>query len=187
MKQRFQILFSLLILFSGCSTPKSALDNTSNGNDQIPKAFNPSTDILLIEQAVDDDKSTVDVSTTNSVQTSTYMNAYMRKNRANMIEYADKNYHHKHEFATQDEIYNPNSKYSDKTTYQFALVTSLVKPNQYTKFKDNGQMESTHYQPIFKFYLYDRLNDKTYSALSNGSSLIMWAFKSAINKLNGVK
>jgi hypothetical protein len=33
----------------------------------------------------------------------------------------------------------------------------------------------------------DRLNDKTYSALSNGSSLIMWAFKSAINKLNSAK
>lgn len=184
--QQKLIIFSIVsIILFGCSTPKSALDNVSSGNEQIPSTFNPNKGILLIEQNIDVDKSSVSLSTTNTFQTDNYMNYFMKKNKKSMMEYADNNYKYKHEFVSQSDIYNEKSKYNDKVTYQYALVTSLVKPLQSTKVNvDNGKMQSTHYQPIFKFYLYDRLNDKTYAALSAGSSLIMWAFKSAIKKVN---
>lgn len=181
---RFLFFPAILIFTFGCSTPKSAMDDSSVGNTQIPISFSPNNGVLLIEQVIDEDKSTVSTSTTNSFQTDTYMNYFMKKNRKNIVEFVDKNYQYKHEYASQSEIYNSNSKYSDKKTFQYALVTSLVKPNQHTRVNtDNGQMSSTHNQPIFKFYLYDRLNDKTYSALGAGSSLIMWAFKSAVKKI----
>lgn len=192
MQLRFLITAISFVSIFGCGTPKSSLDNASSGNEPIPSSFNPTNGVLLIEQSVDDDKSTVAVSTTTSFRTDTYTNYFMKKNKKEMVEYADKNYQYKHEFASQNEIYSAESKYSDKKKYQYALVTSLVKPIQSTKVNtdintDNGQMQSTHYQPIFRFYLYDRLNDKTYSALSRGSSLIMWAYKAAIKKLNDVK
>jgi hypothetical protein len=188
MKQRLQFLLAFLIVVTGCTTPKSAMDNASKGNEEIPKSFNPGKVTLLIEGEVDSDNSSTDLSTTMSVQTDTYMNAYMTKNQKAMMEYADKNYPYKHKFTTQKEIYGTESKYSDRTEYQYALVTSLVKPNQYMKMNTtNGQFQSTHNQPIFRYYLYDRLNDKTYSSLGNGSSLVMWAFKSAIKRLNDVK
>jgi len=134
------------------------------------------------------DSSSTDLSTSMSVHTETYRNAYMTKNQKAIMEYADKNYPYKHKFTAQKEIYGPESRYSDKTAYQYALVTSLVKPNQYMKMNSsNRQFQSTRNQPIFRYYLYDRLNDKTYSSLGNGSSLVMWAFKSAIKKLNDVK
>src|SRR5689334_10462985 len=129
MKQRFQLLLAFLIVITGCSTPKSAMDNASEGNEQIPKLFNPNKVILLIEGEVDGDGSSTDLSTTQSVRTDTYMNAYMTKNQKAMMEYADKNYPYKHKFTTQKEIYGPDSKYSDKSVYRYALVTSLVKPN----------------------------------------------------------
>lgn len=186
--QKLFKLFIFSILIYGCTTPKSALDNESNGKEQLPANFNSKPGILLIEQSIDDDKSTVSVSATNSFQTDNYMNAYMKKNKNNMVEYADKNCKYKHEFASQKDIYGSMSKYSDKNIYRYALVTSLVKPSQhYNVNTSNGQLQSTHYQPIFKFYLYDRLSDKTYAALGNGSSLIMWAYKSAIKKINGDK
>jgi hypothetical protein len=188
MQPKLLITSAFLILISGCSTPKSALDTTSSGNEQVPGNFDPNNGILLIEQYVDNDNSTVELSTTSSVQAASYMNYFMKKNRKNMVEYADQNYKYKHEFTSQNDIYGSNSKYSDKKTYQFALVTSLVKTVQSNSIDThNGQMKSTHHQPVFKFYLYDRLNDKTYSALSKGSSLIMWAYKSAIKKLNEAK
>jgi hypothetical protein len=181
------ICLSFLALACGCTTPKSALDNAGSGNGQLPKKFNPNQGILLIEQSVEEDKSQVALSTHASVSTDTYMNAYMKKNKKAMEEYADKNYQYQHAFTSQDEIYGSGSKYQDKNLYQFALVTSLVKPGQHTNFSSDGRMQSTHNQPIFRFYLYDRLNDKTYSSLGNGSSLVMWAFKNAIKKLNSIK
>jgi len=189
MKQKLLItcvFFS--VLFYECSTPKSSLDYASSGNESIPQNFNPATGVLLIEQSIEDDNSSVNLSTSVSGRTDDYMNYYMKKNKNAMIEYANKNYPSKHEFASQDDIYSPSSKYGDKNTYQFALVTSLVKPNQYTKVYTDGRMpQSTYNQPVFKFYIYDRLNDKTYAALGHGSSLIMWAFKDAIKKISGGK
>ncbi|HKZ67561.1 MAG TPA: hypothetical protein VJ111_14445 [Chitinophagaceae bacterium] len=185
-----EIMIIVLAIFSvimGCTTPKSALDNESRGNEQIPAIFDPAKRILLIEQNIENDSSSVALSTTMSVKTDDYMNYYMKKNKKSMVEYADKNYPYKHEFASQNDIYGSNSKYSDKHTYQFALVTTMVKPNQYTKVDADGRMKPTNYQPIFRFYLYDRLNGKTYSALGNGSSLIMWAFKNAIKKISEQK
>lgn len=188
MQLRLLMASAFIISMFGCGTPKSALDNASNGNEQMPAGFNPANGTLLIEQSIDEDKSKVSVSTNRSFQTDAYMNYFMKKNKEEMIEYADKNYGSKHEFASQNDIYGVGSKYSDKKTYQYALVTSLVKPVQRMDVnKNNGRMESTHHQPIFRFYLYDRLNDKTYAALSKGSSLIMWAYKSSIKKLNDVK
>src|SRR5688572_1666700 len=112
MQLRLLILLAFLISTFGCSTPKSALDNASKGNGQIPSDFNPNKGVLLIEQTVDDDNSTVAVSTTTSFQTDNYMNYFMKKNKKGMIEYADKNYQYKHEFTSQNEIYSSNSKYS---------------------------------------------------------------------------
>ena len=188
MKQRLQFLLAFLIVETGCTTPKTSMDNTSQGNEQIPKSFNPGKVTLLIEDEVDPDSSSTDLSTSMSVRTDAYMNGYMTKNQKAMVEYADKNYPYKHEFTTQKEIYGPGSKYSDKSEYQFALVTSLVKPKQEMRLNtDKGKFESTHHEPIFRYYLYDRLNNKTYSALGNGSSLVMWAFKAAIKKLSDGK
>lgn len=186
MRKYLSIIASLILLIS-CGAPKSAMDNESKGNEDIPASFKPANGVLLIEGSISDDKSQVSTSTTSSMHTDTYMNAWMGKNRNSMIEYADNHYHYKHEFATQNDIYGTSSKYGDKTMYQYALVTSLVKPGQYTKFSDNGQMQSTHNQPIFRFYLYDRLNDKTYSSLGHGSSLVMWAYRAAIDRLAKVK
>ncbi len=188
MNQKFLLsvaFFSLLIY--GCGTQKSALDTTSKGNGQIPSNFSASQKILLIEQSVDNDNSSVSVSSYRSVSTSTYTNAYMNKKNNAMKEYADQNYLKKHEFASQSEIYGSDSKYADKNKYQYAMVTSLVKPKQYTTMSSSGSMGSTHYQPIFKYYIYDRLNDKTYEALGHGSSIIMMAYKSAIKRLNEEK
>lgn len=186
-----QLLLSALaaisVFMGGCGTPKSALDNESMGNEQIPSDFNAANGVLLIEHNVVDksDKAAVAAAAKSKDM---YVIAYMTKNSKRMIEFAEKSYPYKHEFATPSDIYESNSKYSDKTVYRYALVTSLVKPIQSDKFNARtGQVTSTHYQPIFRFYLYDRLNDKTYSALSNGSSLIMWAYKAAIKKLAGEK
>lgn len=186
MKTVLFVSFALALVMSGCSTTKTSLDSSDNPKEPIPADFKPNNSVLLIEQSVDNDNSSVSVSSTYSVHTDTYMNAYMRKNKTSMIDFADKNYPYKHEFASQNEIYEANSKYSDKNVYRFALVTSITKPSQYTSM-NNGMLESTHYQPIFKFYIYDRLNDKTYAALGHGSSLIMWAYKAAINKIKEVK
>jgi len=41
MKQRLQFLLAFLIVVTACTTPKTAMDNTSQGNEQIPKSFNP--------------------------------------------------------------------------------------------------------------------------------------------------
>jgi hypothetical protein len=187
MKKRFQPLFALIILFTGCSASKSAADVETRGREQIPSMFNPNKGILLIVDSVAGDKSRVDVSMANSYQTDNYMNALMGKNRKNMAEHVEKNYPYKYQFASQGDIYSPETKYNDKTLYQFALVASLGKPDQYYKMETNGQFNSTHYQPIFTYYLYDRLNNKTYAALGRGSSLIMWAFKDAIKKLKETK
>ena len=61
-----------------------------------------------------------------------------------MVEYADKNYQARHEFASQKEIYGADSKYNDKKTYQYVLVTSEVNEN-------SGRMQSTNHQLFFVF------------------------------------
>ena len=186
MKQKFLITCAVIsVLFFACSAPKSSLDYASKGNPAIPENFNPATGVLLIEQNIEDG-SRVDLSTSVGVRSDTYTNYYMKKKKKAMIEYADKNYPYKHEFASQNDIYSPSSKYADKNTYQFALVTSLGAPGQHTEMRSDG-MHSTHNAPIFKFYIYDRLNDKTYSALSNGSAFLLAAFKEAIQKVNDEK
>ena len=74
------------------------------------------------------------------------------KNKKEMVEYADKNYQAKHEFASQKEIYGADSKCNDKKTYQYALVTSLVKPVQRMEVNENsGRMQSTNHQLFFVF------------------------------------
>lgn len=186
MRQRFLMVFAAISMFVyGCGTSKSALDNESAGNGQLPSDFNAANGVLLIEHNVVDKSDRAAVAAAMQSE-NTYVIAYMTKNRKQMIEYADKNYPYKHEFATPSDIYDANSKYSDKTIYRYALVTSMVKPVQHDRFNERtGQLTSTNYQPIFRFYLYDRLNDKTYAALGHGSSLIMWAYKAAIKKLSG--
>lgn len=68
----------------------------------------------MIEQSIDEDKSSVATSANTSYQTDTYMNYFMKKNKKEMVEYAEKNYQSKHEFASQNDIYRADSKYSDK-------------------------------------------------------------------------
>ncbi len=173
----------LILLSVGCSGPKSSLDSESAGTTPFPPDFQPKAVVLLIEQSIDEDKSSTNLSTTSSVRTDSYMNYFMKKNRKAMEEYANKNYPYQHEFASQTDIYESSQKYSDKSRYRYALVTSITKPIQAEKVAADGRTSSTYNQPVFKFYIYDRLNDKTYSALGHGSSLVMWAYKDAIKKI----
>jgi hypothetical protein len=102
-------------------------------------------------------------------------------NKEKMADYADKNLSCKHAYSSQSEIYDTSGRYADRNTYRFALVISLVKQDQHIKAGTSNQ--STHYQPIFRFCLYDRINHTTYAELGNGSSIFMWGFKSAIKKI----
>lgn len=191
MKEFFSILFATIHFILVSRVPVSAqrystkLDSASAGNKSIPDAFNPSKGILLIEDAADQDSSTVKSSVSLSYETEDYVNNFVARNKRKMIEYLNENYSSKYEFAAQSEIYGSNAKYSDKTVYQYALVISLVKRSQHkeTQFY-SGNVESTHHQPIFRYYIYDRLNNKTYAKLGNGGSTIMLAFKSAIKKIS---
>jgi len=107
----------------------------------------------------------------------------MRKNEKAMIEHAKDNYKYKHQFATLHDIFGTDSKY-DKSAYRFALVTSRGNFMDQTKIRSDGTTSITVLQPIFQYYIYDRLEGKAYPALSRGSSLIMWAFKGAIKRIN---
>jgi hypothetical protein len=189
MRILFSVLFATLffILGTGGSVTaqyKTKLDSISTGNNQIPDTFNPANVTLLIEETADQDSSGVSNSVTVTYRTDEYINAFVGRNKKKMVSYLDENYSSKYEFAAQSEIYGATEKYSDKTVYRYALVISLLKPEQRVKTQFySGKEESTHYQPVFRYYVYDRLNNKTYAALGHGSSIIMMAFKSAIKKI----
>ncbi|PSL31784.1 hypothetical protein [Chitinophaga ginsengisoli] len=191
MKNFFSVLCVILLFIWGCSVPgstqryRSQLDSESAGNKPIPDAFNPSDGILLIEDWADQDRSVVKNSVYVSYQTDDYVNNFVTRNKKRMIAYLKENYPSKYEFAAQSEIYGSKAKYSNKTVYQYALVISLVKRSQRmeTQFF-SGNEGSTHHQPIFRYYIYDRLNNKTYAALGYGASTIMLAFKGAIKRIN---
>ncbi len=165
------LLYLIAFVLLSCSASKTTLDHASSGSPALPTDFSPGNGTLLIESSDGKDS---------------YSEHFLSKNQKEMIEYAKDKYKFKHEFASLDEIYGEKSRF-DKTTHRFALVTAVTTASQFSKTAADGTVRTTVLQPIFRYYLYDRQQDKTYAALSKGSSLIMWAYKAAIKTVAEVK
>lgn len=187
MKHCFSILFITLLFV--CITPAHAQTKNKKGVEgaekkQIPDGFNPSVGVLLIEDSTVLDSS--EVKDADKKRAYEYSNHFLIRNRKKMAEYLTENYSYKYEFSAQSDIYGGTEKYFDKTVYRYALVFSLIQPEQEFKTQFyNGKDEMTHRQPVFVYYLYDRLNNKSYAYLEGGASLIMPAFKKAMKRING--
>lgn len=173
---------ALLLILTLCAMlPATAQVNPSdNSKVKIPENFTAAQSTLLIQQDADMDSSFVSLSTDMRIRTDVFVSGHIRKKA--MAEYADKNLSLKHEYVSQSAIYDSSGQYADKNQYRFALVIELIKQAQH--IRTGTMMESTYYQPIFRFRLYDRLTGKTYAELGNGSSMFMSAFKSAIKKIS---
>lgn len=188
MKKWFLVAASIVSFYalSSFSNGLRMMKSIITNEEQIPSDFNPSQSSLLIEDSTSGDKSKVYVAINEFYVTDDYINGYLRKRRDDIKEHASKNYPYKYEFTSTDNIYGKGDKYTDKSIYRYALVIELIKQEQHQKIYNDGKFhpyESTHLQPIFRYHLYDRLNNKTYAALGNGSSIIMMAFKAAIKRI----
>jgi hypothetical protein len=176
-------LFSIVFIMIGCSTPKTVLDEASAGNEKVPASFNPAQGTLLIEGTMGGGKNAVVKLPGSEVAERSYSNFFITKKEKSMTEYANKNYGNKFEFVKPTDIYSSDGKYGDKNAYRWALVTSLREPIQSVSVHANGT--TAHHSPTFKYYLFDRLNNITYSALGQGSPMVLKAFKQAIGKIKG--
>ncbi|TCJ17651.1 hypothetical protein EPD60_05535 [Flaviaesturariibacter flavus] len=145
--------------------------------EQLPAGFSPATTTLLVEHIPE--KTTPKSSENSGYDAWTYY--FMRKNGDEMEKYLQKNYPYKYQLATQKEIYT-DSAYNDAKTYRYALVATLIPVDNYMKYMQNGQWKMTNNQPIFQYYIFDRVEKITYAPLSKGSSLVMWAFKQGVRK-----
>jgi len=146
----------------------------------FPDSLQSQPGILLIQQDADMDSTPVAVSTYMIMRADVYVSGHVNKQK--MMEYADKNLTCKHECSSQSDIYAQSGKFADKNLYRYALIISLLGQDQHMKAGTTTQ--STYYQPIFRFRIYDRLTRTTYAELGKGSSIYMWAFRSAIGKIS---
>jgi hypothetical protein len=145
--------------------------------EQLPAGFNPATTTLLLEHIPE--KTTPRSSENSGYDSWSYY--FIRKNDDEMQKYAGKNYQYKYQFATQKEIYT-DTMYADRNAYRYALVSTIMPVDNYMRYMNNGSWKMTNNQPIFQYYIYDRLEGVTYAPLSRGSSLVMWAFKQGLRK-----
>ncbi len=154
----YVIFFAFLgmTLIVGCGGPKTALDNASKGNPQVPTDLDLSKGVLLVE---------------------------IVNNEKRMEKHLKESFPYKYELTDKNAIYGSNDTYTDKNYYRYALVSSVIPAHEGHRTSSSGMPETYTIQPIFKYYLYDRLNNKTYAALGHGSSLFMWAFRAATKRL----
>ena len=157
----------------------------SYSTSQIPEGFPAPEGILLIQNDMNKDSTSLSLSMTYSVRTDLFVAGNVNKGK--MADYADKNLTFKHAYSSQGEVLDSTGQYADLNTYRYALVISLIKHKQYMRGETSNpstNFQSTNYQPIFRFYLYDRKSHTTYAELGHGSSIFMWGFKSAIKKIS---
>jgi hypothetical protein len=170
-------LFAILLVV--CIVPANAQSRNRKGiegaeKNQIPEGFNPSVGVLLIEDSAAMDNTGSDMYSNRKYQ---HTNYFLLRNRKKMDGYLTENYSYKYEFAPQNAIYSGTEKFFDKTVYRYALVISL----EIREFS----FDEKHNQPVFNYYIYDRLNNISYAYLDGGASLIMVAFRKAMKRING--
>ena len=180
-KYRFPILLLTALFFLFIIALPASAQRPADRDDkvQLPPDFVSQSGTILIQVEASNDKTPVALSTTSAMYSDEYINGQINKRKAE--EYADKNLSTKHVCVSQREIYDSTGQYADKNTFRYALIIVLIGQDQH--IKAGTSMQSTYYQPIFRFRVYDRLNNKVYAELGNGSSIFMWGFKSAIKKI----
>ena len=186
-----KILFVSIIYFYGCGVvatkqttgPRTEYDYYNVKDQQYPIDFSKGNFILLIERADE-----VTHSSLLGFSLTEYKNFYLNTTERKIKTFADGNCRFNHEFATIQEIHSDTLRFHDRMIYRYALITSCG-PGPSSSLADQlvHNTSTNVYMPMFKFYIYDRLNDVIYSHLYGGSSTIMHAFKAAIDQINDAK
>jgi hypothetical protein len=156
-KQYFSVILLALLSLLSC---KQLNDFNNNTNQWKPKDFDPTVDVLLIQN--------IDLT-----------NGQIHRLEKWMIS----NYPYKFEFVKKS--YNKDSAYSDRTTFRFVLVPSRKEIDVDYITAGSGTTGSSYTkrkEMVYDFNFYDRLKRISSARTGLYSSSAKLTFKTIINK-----